>query len=232
MNPRADHLLLKNLSKQVNGTACWQIQKNKQMISIPTRTSGLKVRKVFRIYERAIATAATSINLGTIEEGFYEELGLRRPTGSKTALQFEIYGFRVYNFANTGFSHSNLVVLVFNPEEPGTAAIPSVIARYHDFSTGSGICNVSFVYAASDRPVFSSDVNNNLDILGVSANSGSVLIVDVDIGVTIMPFLQLTRDLELLKLQQRSEELVDKQVSDAADTTSAANSLHDDYWTE
>lgn len=220
-----DHRLLKTLSRQVNGTACWQIQKNKQMASIPTRTSGLKVRKMFRIYEKVTTTAALSINLGTVEEGIYEDIGLRRPANSRTAVQFEIYGYRVFNLAGST-NHSTLEVVVFNPEEAETAAIPSIVGRFTDFSTISGVSNISIVYAANDRPVFSSDVTARTDLLGIASNIGSIVIVDVDVGMTVVPYLVLTRTIVEQRLERREQELVDAQLNQVlTEITSSLSSV-------
>jgi hypothetical protein len=145
--------MAKRNARQINSTGAFEVQKNRQLMSIPSHQPNLKIRKWFRTQD---FSSAGPLN-GTVgTTGFAvsirNELSVPIPAATDGGEQFTIYGLRVYAISNSGDA-IHLDVSIFDPSQTVSGSnLSNLVGAFTDSATASGVASISLIYPINSRP--------------------------------------------------------------------------------
>jgi hypothetical protein len=147
------HQAAKRNARQINSTGVFQVQKNKQMVSIPSSQPNLKIRKWIRTQDFS-SPGPVNGTVGTTGFAVAVRLALTQAPIAATdgGEQFTIYGLRVYCVPNSGDA-VNLDLSIFDPNQTVAASnLSNIVGAFTDSSSSSGIAHISLIYPINGRP--------------------------------------------------------------------------------
>jgi len=172
------HREVKQISSQVHGQGVKRIRKNAQIISVPSHSYQLKIRKTFRIAVRAVISP---IPIGTVglTNHIVQELGFEPKAAS--GMTTTLHGFKFYA-TNSNNEFVNLTTQVLDIEESAGTANQRTIALFEDFSSHAGVAHIAGIFPVNNRPTWNSNATN-VDIFHVQSNIDGLMVLDFDMTV-------------------------------------------------
>lgn len=139
---------LAQLAHESNAVTPFRVQPNRQLLSIPSHSYNLKVRKFFR--DKVVVTLPASsftVSLNNVRDTVRQELGqLQASTYGET---FAIHAMRVY----CAEPIQQMTVFVSDIEETNTGN-SNVVAAFDDVATQSGVSHIACVFPVNNRPTW------------------------------------------------------------------------------
>lgn len=192
------------------------VRRNKQIISLPNHSYGLKLQRKVRFQSVALSTECRTFTTGQVLSRAFLELGITSVTGAALYMEVlgvDIYGSSLATASISGSSSTTLTVGTFDNQ----AGVSTLSTAYTDTSSVSGISSVCYLYPATNRPLSNGTAETNTNVVRVSTSNGlstagTLLTVDFKVSLRINsitcggldPIVDPTPD--LFKLCNRGED--------------------------
>jgi hypothetical protein len=162
--------------KSSNASTPFRIRTNRQILSIPSHSYRLKMRKSFRIYLNDNAGSPVSISWDVIKSAIQKELGL--VTSSDVAYTIGIYSGHVYA-QNASGAHLDVFI-----NDNALFGAP-LVAQFTDSCSNAGVISIEWVYPVRTRPFFGGTTPGVADVITVvPSKTNTGVAVDLDIEFT------------------------------------------------
>jgi hypothetical protein len=178
--------MAKRNARQINSVGAFEIQKNRQLVSVPSHQPNLKIRKWFRTQDFSSPGPINGI-VGTtgFAVSIRNELAVAVLAPTDGGEQFTIYGLRVYCVPNSGDA-AHLDLSVYDYRQPNSASnLSNLVGAFTDTSTTSGVASISIVYPINGRPSWNS-ATTDLRLFQFHVPGGDVsnfrIVVDADVS--------------------------------------------------